>query len=66
MKIRILRRLETMKGKLEPGTILDITPKTAAQWVAEGDAAYVGKAESSENKMVEPSENKRKTMKREA
>ena len=52
MRIRMLRAIQTAKGKIEVGTILDITPKVAMRWITEGDAAHVGKTEASENKVI--------------
>jgi hypothetical protein len=38
MKVKILSAIETVKGKLVAGNVLEVKPKTAKRWIDEGKA----------------------------
>jgi hypothetical protein len=38
VKVKILSTIETVKGKLKAGQVLEVKPKTAERWIAEGVA----------------------------
>ena len=41
MKIRIIKDFDTVQGKLKIGQIIDVKPKVADKWVADGLAIYL-------------------------
>lgn len=41
MKIRIIKNFKTPKGQLREGDIVDVQPKTAERWNAEGKCIYL-------------------------
>lgn len=38
MKVKITKSFETVKGKLKAGQVIDVKPKVANRWIADGVA----------------------------